>query len=144
VTLSLTIDRTALTLADLVIGNDPTAGLWLPEDGFTRPAKAWRRTTVTSPFAHGSVTTQATLEQASINVTVYAQAATTAALRTLQDELEAALYQWIYSATITEDGQALTYECDAADIGWGEFDSGMTRAHLARATVTIPCYPVGA
>ena len=142
--ISLTIDRSALTLADLVIGTDPTSGLWLPEDGFTRPGKAWRRTVVTAPFTHGGVQTQAALEQASINVTVYAQGATTSALRTKQNELEDALFQWIYSATITEDGQALTYECDCADVGWGEVDSGMVRAHLARATVTIPCYPVGA
>lgn len=143
-TLSLTIDRSALTLPDLVIGNDPSAGLWLPEDGFTRPGKAWNRTVVRSSFGHGAVQTRATLEQASINATIYAQGATTAALRTKQAELEDALFQWIFSATITEDGQALTYECDCADVGWGEADSGMVRAHLARASVTIPCYPVGA
>ncbi|MGZ5410429.1 MAG: hypothetical protein ACXWDJ_10585 [Aeromicrobium sp.] len=142
--ISLTIDRTALSLPDLVISNDPTDGLWLPEDGFGRPGKVWRRTSVSSPFIHGSVQTRAVLEQASIPVAVFAQGVTTAALRTLQAELEAALSQWIFEATVTEDGSATTFECDCADVSWNEFDSGMTRSHLARATVTIPCYPVGA
>lgn len=142
--LSVTIDRTALSLTDLVIADDPTTGLWLQENGQGRPGKLWRRTLVSSPFGHGSVQTQATLEQASIPLTIYAQAASTAALRTMKATLEAALHQWIYSLTLTEDGQAETFECDCADVSWGDFDSGMTRAHLARATVTIPCYPVGA
>lgn len=142
--ISVTIDRTTLSLTALVIGNDPTTGLWLPEDGIGRPAKLWRRKTVTSNFIHGAVQTHAVLEQATIPLTVYAQAATSAALKTLQDTLETALSQWVYDATLTEDGVARTFECDCADVSWGEFDSGMTRAHMARATVTIPCYPVGA
>lgn len=142
--ISLSIDRTALSLAALVIADDPSTGLWIAEDGFGRPGRLWRRTSVSSPFIHGSVQTRATLEQASIPVTIYAQGATTAALRTKMAELDDALSQWIYDVTITEDGQATTFECDCADVSWNEFDSGMTRAHLARATVTIPCYPVGA
>ena len=141
--ISLSIDRTSLSLTPLVIGNYPD-GLWLPESGLGRPSKQWRRETVRSRFVHGDVQTQATLEHSSLPFTIYAQAATTAALRTLQDELEAALFQWAFDATGTEDGEALTYACDCADVSWGDFDSGMVRAHIAKATVTIPCYPVGA
>lgn len=142
--ISLSIDRGALSLAALVITDDPASGLWIDERGFGRPARLWTRTRVSSPFMHGSVQTRATLEQASIPVTLYAQGATTAALDAKKAELDDALAQWIYNVTITEDGQATTYECDCADVSWNEFDSGMTRAHLAKATVTIPCYPVGA
>lgn len=142
--ISLTIDRTALSLPALVIGNNPADGLWLPEEGVGRAAKVWRRRTVSSPFIHGTVQTGAVLEQASLPYTIYAGGASTAALRAKQDELEAALFQWIFDLTVTEDGAATTFECDCADVSWNEFDSGMTRAHMARATVTIPCYPVGA
>ena len=142
--ISLSIDRAALSLSALVIGNDPTSGLWLPEEGQGRPGKVWRRQTVRSPFVHGEVLTGAVLEQASIQRDIYAMGATTAALRTTQDELEEALFQWAYDVTLTEDGETLTYACDPADVSWGEADSGMIRGHIAKATVTIPCYPVGA
>jgi uncharacterized protein (DUF1786 family) len=142
--ISLSIDRTVLSLPALVIGANPADGLWLPEDGVGRAGKSWRRTVVSSPEMHGTVQTRAVLEQSSLPYTIYAGADTTAALRAKQDELEAALFQWVFDATVTEDGQARTFECDCADVSWGDFDSGMVRAHIARATVTIPCYPVGA
>ena len=78
------------------------------------------------------------------SLTIYAQGVTTAGLRGRQVELEDALGQWNFDLTITEDGQARTYDADCADVTWGELDSGMVRAHMARATVSIPCHPVGA
>lgn len=143
--LSVAITRTALSLGALTIDDQPkSVGLWIPEDGLGRVGKSWRRRTVSSPFINGSVQVGAVLDDGSIPLALYAQAATTAALRTLQDEVEAALFQWSFDLTIAEDGQADTYSCDCADVAWNAYDSGMTRAHLARATVTIPCYPVGA
>lgn len=140
--LSVSVDRTDLGLAALVF-DDPASGLWVPEDGLVWPEKRWTRTSVSGPFVHGSVQTRATLEQATMQLTVYVSAATSAALRTLQAEVEAAFFQWVFDVTITEDGQATTCTADCADVSWGPFDSGMTRAHLARATVTAPVYPVG-
>lgn len=140
--LSITVDRSSLSKSDLVITDYPTGGLWLPEDGLGRPGKSWRRTYATSPWVHGSVQTQATLDQSSQPLSIYAQGTTTAALRTLQAEVEEAFFQFVFPLTITEDGESQVWECDSADISWGDLDSGLTAAHLARATVTIPVYPV--
>lgn len=141
--LSVSVDRTDLGLAALVFAA-PSTGLWVPEDGLVWPEKRWTRSAASSPFTHGSVQTRATLEQATMQLTVYLSAASAAALRTLKAEVEAAFFQWVYDVTVTEDGEAVTYTADCGDVSWGPFDSGMTRAHLARATVTAPVYPIGA
>lgn len=140
--LSVTVDRTSLALGALTIADDPSAGLWLPEDGLTRPARSWARTTVSSPFLHGSVQTRAFLEHTQLNLSVYARAASTAALVALMDEVDAAFSQFVYDVTLTVDGSAKSYLCDCADVAWGDVDSGMAKAFMARATLTVPCYPV--
>ena len=133
----------SLTLGTLVIANDPSDGLWLDEDGLSWPEKRWSRTSASSRWTHGSVQTNARLEQTAVSATVYAQGATHAALRAKQAELEAAAFEWSFDLTITEDGQAVTYAADCADVTWSDADSGMAGAHLARAVLTIPVHPVG-
>ena len=140
--LSVSVDRTSLGAAALVVPDFPTAGLWIPEDGMGRPARTWNRTTVTSPLTHGSVTTRATLEETSIPLSVYAQGASTAAVAALQDTVEAAFAQFLYTVTITLDGVAKAYECYPADLSWGDILAPEAKAYLARATLTIPCYPI--
>ena len=140
--LSVSIDRTSLGAGALSIPDFPVAGLWIPEDGLTRPGKTWNRQTASSPFTHGSVTTRATLEQSSINLSVYAQGASTAALVALQDTLEAAVSQFAYTVTITVDGSAKAYTCDPGDVSWGDLLAPQARAFLSRATLTIPCHPI--
>jgi hypothetical protein len=140
--LSVTVDRTSLGAAALSIPDFPTAGLWIPEDGLSRPGKTWTKQTATSPFTHGTVTTRAKLEQATINLSVYAQGVSTAAVVALQDEVEAAFAQFAYTVTITLDGSAKSYVCDPADLSWGDLLSPEAKAFMARATLTIPCHPV--
>jgi hypothetical protein len=142
--LSISIDRTALSLAALVIGDTPATGLWVPPDGVGRPAKTWRTASASSNFTHGEVPTRAVLEQSAQLLTVHAEAASTSALHALQDELEAAVFQFVYDVTVTEDGQARTWTCYPADVAWSDITPGMVAARLSTATLTIPCYPVGA
>lgn len=141
--LELSVDRTDLSLAALVFST-PDTGRWIPEDGLTYPAKRWRKQYATSNHLHGDVLVRATLEHASIGATLYVKAADAAALKTAKAEVEDALGQFFYNVTVTEDGQATTYSADPADVSWGDADSGMSGAHLARCSVLIPVYPVGA
>lgn len=140
--LAVSVSRASLGLGTLSIPDFPVAGLWIPEDGLTRPARAWARQTASSPLTHGSVVTRATLEQTSINLSVYAQGASTGALVALQDTLEAAFAQFSYAVTITVDGSAKEYTCDPADVSWGELSAPEAKAFLSRATLTIPCHPL--
>lgn len=140
--ISLSIDRTALGLGPLVFSS-PDTGLWLNEEGLSRPAKTQRRTYAgESKWVNGSTLVSSVLEQSSLPFTGYAQAATQAELVAMQDEVEEALFQWAYDVTVTENGVARTWACDPADVSWGDFDSGMSAALMVRATVTIPVYPI--
>ena len=140
--LSVSIDRASLSLAALVIGDQPTAsGLWLA--AASRADGDFRRTYAASPFSR-RVQTGAILDGSDLGLVIYAQAATSAALTTLRDEVSAALQQFYFPLTVTEDGEAVTYGCDCTNPHWNDHDPGMAAAHLSSATVTIPCYPVGA
>lgn len=141
--ISLSVDRASLTLPALVFA-EPDTGRWVDEDGLSYPAKRWRKEYADSRNLHGSVLLRATLEHASISATLYLQAADAAALTAAKAEAEAAFGQFFYPVTVTDDGGPITYSADPADVDWGPADSGMARAHLARATVLIPVYPVGA
>lgn len=141
--ITISIDRTSLSLAALVVDSTPGSGFWVPEDGLERPAITQRRQYAgASPWLHGSTLVAATKEQSTLPFTVYTQATTAALLSGQMDELEEALSQFTFDATVTIDGVAKVWACDPADIGWGTVDSGMVRAHIARATVTIPVYPI--
>lgn len=128
---------------DLTIGDAYTAsGMWLPEDGLGRPDKGWRRSYADEGLYHGNLLVAATLEQATLPIKVYCHAATTAALEAFQEELEDAVSQFTYTATVTIDGSAKVWNCDPADVVWGGVDSGEVRGHLVQAAVTIPVYPI--
>lgn len=133
-TLSLSV---ALEVGTLDI---PGTGLWV--DTLTRPVKQWRRARASSPRSHGSVQTHATLEDAQLEAVIYAEADTANGLEALRQSIEDAFFQFSYTLTVTEDGVVRAYRCDCADLSWNEHDSGMAEAKLAKATLTIPCYPL--
>ena len=142
--LSLTIGRASLSLADLVITNDPNAGdFWLPEDPFDEPEENYRlRYMPDSDDVHGKELVSAVLEHTSIPATVYTKAASAAALKANKAALRAALGQFAYSVTVNLDGATATYSADPCGARWGTVDSGMVRAHIAKASVSIPVYPI--
>jgi hypothetical protein len=143
VILSLTISRASLSLADLVITNDPTQPFHLPEDGLEEPDVTYRLAYMPdSRDVHGKELVAAALEHSAIPATIYAKAADSATLATLKAELRAALGQFSYDVTLNLDGATATYSADPCGPRWGAVDSGMVKARMAKASVTIPVYPI--
>lgn len=143
--ISLTFDRTSLSLSPLVVTDNPFGTtLYLPEDGLVRPAFGTRYTrTPVSAYESGNGDLLAAVREATdLPVTVYAHADTTAALEAAKAELEASVAQWSYDLTLTVDGAVRTYSAEILlDVPWGPVDSGMVRAHMARASFSIPLNP---
>lgn len=140
---SVTFSRTSLSLPDLVIGGDPNASNFhLPEDGADRPNMLMRRTYAPdSAYVGGRQMLAAVRDAGSIPLVIYVHATTAALLETAKDELEAATSQWTYDLTLTVNGQARTWAADPELPTWGALDSGMVKAHLARASIVIPLNP---
>lgn len=143
--ISLTITRASLALADLVITEIETGGFWLPEDGIEEPDTTWRYTYAPdSSDIHGKQLLQAVKEHSALPLSIYARGATAGALADRKAELAAALEQFSYSAQLLVNSQGFTWSCDPTSPRWGALDSGMARVHMARASVVIPVYPIGA
>lgn len=137
-TLTVTVSREG---DDLQIGPSPASGLWV--ETLSRANWQWRRSYATSRFHDSSTLDAATKDKAQRVMVMYAQAASIDALDDLCDEVEEAFHQWFFTLTVTEGaGSPKAWECDVSDVEWSEHDSGMADAFMARATVTIPCYPV--
>jgi hypothetical protein len=140
-TLSVTFERDG---ADLTVTDyPPAAGLWLPENGIQQVDRDLRRTYAPDSAYRGGKTLLAVVEEASaVPLTIYAKAASEAALQALRDELEAAATQWVYALTVTVDGVATTYTAEPSLPVWvGASDSGMSRVHLDRCQLVIPVNP---
>src|SRR5690349_17986212 len=97
--LSLTISRAGLSLPDLVISNDPTAGdFWLPEDSVDEPEENYRlKYMPDSDYVHGKELIGAVLEHTAIPATVYTKASSAALLAANKATLRAALGQFAYN-----------------------------------------------
>lgn len=143
--ISVTFDRTALSLADLVISNNAANSLYLPEDAAAWPAFSMRRTYLPdSNWVAGQQLKAAVQSASTLPLVIYAHASTTAALKTAMNELASASSQWAYDITLTVDGQSWTWPADPELPQWGDVDSGMVRAHMARASLIVPINPPGA
>lgn len=140
---SLTIGRAGLSLADLVIGNDPESGFWLPEDGLEEPDQEWRLSYMPDhPDVHGKQLLSAVREHSAIPAVIYTKAADAATLAAQKAELATALGQFSYTVTLNLDGATYSYSADPCGPRWGAVDSGMVRAKIARASLVIPVYPI--
>ena len=146
VDLTVSIDRTSLSLPPLVLSNDPTGVYVIPEDALVEPEFDERASFADdSPHVAGSLLTQSVLGLGSwacspLNV----HGADPADLKANKRALEAALRQFRFEATITIVGAPDTYSCIRGKVSWGTVDSGVTRANMARASITVPCQPLGA
>lgn len=142
----ISIDRSGMVgaPAPLVITANPHGTTFhLPEDGVVWPAFETRRTYAPdSAYESGRMLLAAVQDAAELSLTVYAHAASGAALATAKAELEAALAQWSYDLTLTVDSVAYTYHAEIVlGIPWGPIDSGMVAAHMASASFSIPLNP---
>lgn len=143
--ISLTIDRTSLSLTPLVITTNPFGtDFHLDEDGLVWPVFDTRKTrTPASAYIAGPGSLlSAVRDAAELAVTIYAHGDTTAELDAAKAELETALAQWTYALTLTVDSVAHAYSAEILlGVPWGPVDSGMVRAHMARASFSIPLNP---
>lgn len=141
-TVSLTIDRTALSLADLVIGTDWAGAFHLPEDGVGRGNFSIRRTYApNSRLIGGQQLLSAVTDLGSLPLRIYAHGTSTADLAMNMAALDAALSQWAYQITLTVDGVSQTWWADPELPTWGPVDSGEVAAHIAVASVSVPIQP---
>lgn len=141
--LSVGIDRTSLTLSALTITEDFSQTYWIAGVEWPKFPRRKQRSGP-SPYINGPGTLLANVRDLGVlPLTIHAQAATSSALETAKTALQAAVDQWTYTLTLTVDSGAHAYtaECADDDIAWGEIDSGMVRAFVARGSLVIPLYP---
>lgn len=142
--ISLTLDRTSLGLAPLVITDDPADALYLPEDGVVWPVFGTRYTRApSSAYESGNGELLAAVREATdLPVVIYAHGDDAAALAVAKGVLEDAVAQWSYALTLTVDSVAYPFSAELVlDVPWGPIDSGMVRAHMAAAAFSIPLNP---
>lgn len=142
---SLTIDRSELSLADLVIDTDGFGTYYLDKAGWGRVGRTPREAfAAPSPFVHGQMRTSVVLEESAIVALVRVQAASSAALATAVTALEDALWQFIYPVTQVVDGVTKAYTAYPATVqsvdGLIAFER-VTGFH-EDLSISIPVYPV--
>jgi len=140
---SVTIDRTALSLPDLVIDGDPFGvDFHLPEDGIGRANFALRKTYAPdSELFGGKQLLSFVRDLGSVSLRIYAHGTSTADLEANRAALDAAFSQWAYELTLTVDGVAQTFWADPELPTWEPLDSGMAGAFMAVASVVVPLQP---
>lgn len=146
--LTVSIDRSALTLPALAITGDPimnpTASYWIPKDGISTPDLAWRLAyAADSAWVAGKQLLSAVLEASSLPLVVMVRAANPTALAARKAELEAAVSQFTYVTTITVGGVSTAWRCDPAFPQWGALTHAHENAVWARGALVIPVNPPG-
>lgn len=141
-TVSLSIDRASLSLAALTISDTPSGSLWFDGEGVGRPAFSLRKSYAPeSDHMPGRVLLSAVSDIGGLPASFYAKAATTAALESLKDEVDAAFSQFVYTVTLTVDGVARSYTAECELPTWTDFDQGLVSAFMAHASIVIPIAP---
>lgn len=140
---SASITRTELGLPDLALWDPPS--LVLPEGGFAPGQTQWQRSTVTSPWVHGSFLTAVSMQQVTSTLVVHATADSGGALAALVGQVIAAFSQFSYTLRFNYDGWAGAWLCDPADYQVGaagpvdEFDLSFYEQDVQ---LSIPRRPV--
>lgn len=138
--ISVTIAREG---TDLVIDSNPYLGdFHIPEEGFEWPRFGMRREYAPpSVWVAGELLLSVVSGPADWQFEVYAHGDTSGDLSDAMDELEAALTQFAFDVTIDVNGVTRTYAADPEFPDWGEVDTGMARAHMAKATIRLQLNP---
>jgi len=142
---TVTIDRTSLSLSDLVIDSEGFGTYYIDKAGLGRPGTAWDETFADdSPWIDGRVRTAAKKQETTLPLTVRVQAESSAALDTAVAALEAALEQFVYEVTVTVDGVAKTYRAyvgSTIQSTDGLIDVERVRGFHEDFAIAIPIYP---
>lgn len=144
-TASVTINCSSISAPNIVISDALDATYELVREGLGRPAITWRKTAAPdSADVHGTEYVAAVKEQTTLPLKVMIQAASSAALNTALNALEAALSQFSYTATVTVDGVTKVWSCGPAAYGSesGLIEHAKVLAHYDLWTITIPVYPI--
>jgi hypothetical protein len=139
-TASVTIDRTSLSLPDLVISDDG-ATYRLTEDGVGYVVQSVRVTTAPdSADVDGSEIIGFAREATSLSLEFHVIGASSAAVAASVAALEAAFYRLEYDVTRTVDGVSTTWSGGPCALRpkRGAVDSGVVAAHFDTFAVTIP------
>lgn len=142
--ITLTVDRTSLGLADMVIDSDGFGAYCITPLGYTEPETTPRTTTARSSFVHGDLAVQSVLDTTDMVLEVMVQGTTSAQLETRTDALRQALCQQLdYTITRTLDGVVRTYSASPATmVRTAPVRKGDVYAHVATYTISIPAYPI--
>lgn len=143
-TVSVTLDRTSLSLAPLVItGSAPAGdGFFLTMGGLAEPAFDVRATYAPdSAYVAGSQLLAAVLTASTLPLGIGVKATTHAGLDTLKTELSNATWQFDYEVTLDVEGVTTTWDAGPCWPVWGQLTSGLVTAVLALANVVIPVNP---
>jgi hypothetical protein len=141
-TLTISLDRTSLSLSPLVLSGVTDTNVWGILPGFQLPGQVPRVTYAESPFVHGAVAVGSTYQQAVLGFSVFPRVADAAALSTAVAGLRAALGQFAYTATVAWNGDTSTWECDPGSLTPQPVDLPELRANAPVYEVSIPCYPI--
>lgn len=144
---TVTIDRSSLSLADLVIDTEGFSTYAVSVDGLGRVGKTPRETFAdASPFVHGQLRTAVVREESALTLLVTVNGTSASDLATKVAALEDALDQFVYTVTVAVDGvskawtayQATTQSVDGLEKPerWAAFFDDLS--------ISIPVYPVSA
>lgn len=139
------ISRSRLSLPDLAITGDGSGPYSFTEHGIGRPVRTVRNS-FADPSQHisGALLTQSVRDVSALPLEVLVQGASVAALDSLLDDLDDALFQLTYATTVTIDGVSKTWASlpTALEI----VDGSVTHAHWSEffevVAFTIPVQPL--
>lgn len=149
--MTLTLDRSSLSLADLVVVGDRAtatagAGYWTPltdSEGLTLPSFQPRRLYAPdSAWVAGKQLLGSVLDQGTLQVDVWVIGSNVSELKTRKDALEAAAYQFAYAVTLAVDGATLgVWGGEPAWLQWQAPTPRDRADFMARVTLQIPVNP---
>lgn len=143
-TLTISLDRTSLSLSPLVLSGIEDANVWGIAPGFTPPMEIPRVRYAGSAWGR-DVATGFNWQQGIIVCDVFPRVADTAALNAEVAALKAALAQIAYQATIARNGVATVWDCSPSGLAPAAIDLYELEANEDGYALNIPCYPaVGA
>lgn len=142
--ISVVIDRTALGLSPLVIGDSRADKFMLRADGLTMPADRVRYSyAAPSPYVAGSLLTSAVADQSFISMTVRVREQTDAALNAAVLELQRAVRQFSFEVSVTRGGLVEARRCHRGEVVPATaVDIFEVKRHQATFNILIPCQPL--
>ena len=144
---SWSIDRTSLSLSDLVIDSTPTSTYTFADGGVGRVGITRRDTFATdSPFVDGRMRTASVKEESSLAGIVIVQGASWSAVDTSVTALQTALDQFVYTVTDVRSGVSKVWTAYPASVG--AVDGVVTVDNVSQfytvVSIGIPVDPVSA